>query len=346
VSRPSRKRTQQGAAAQTAPGLDPNSQAGQQSAQAAQGRQAIAQLGLDALNTQSQATQDYFGGQRNVASRVQPQMQMAADQGLANAKSQRGAAVTGFLTTARQNAQNYAIARGTLGLNSAKAIADADQTAATTTETIRHHQATETNAANSTKAAQKAKRAAQKAAGKKPNQYGIPEAQWEHWSTEHRQRVIDAFNAKKHAGAGDSAAAKKKAAEQKAAEKHTADISGATGKLRNQITDIAGYQQNLVGQMGDDDNAPKVKDPATGKMVPARRKITQADVDRGKIAKYGFLARIAIAIREGRKLDQRAIDYLHNLDPNIRIPKEWLRNSSEQRIHDNQAAGPPAPVGR
>jgi hypothetical protein len=149
---------QQGAAAQTAPGLDPNSQAGQQSAQAAQGRQAIAQLGLDALNTQSQATQDYFGGQQNVASRVQPQMQMAADQGLANAKSQRGAAVTGFLTTARQNAQNYAIARGTLGLNSAKAIADADQTAATTTETIRHHQATETNAANSTKAAQKAKR--------------------------------------------------------------------------------------------------------------------------------------------------------------------------------------------
>jgi hypothetical protein len=55
---------QQGAAAQTAPGLDPNSAAGQQSAQAAQGRQALSQLGLDALNTNAQGTQDFFGGSR------------------------------------------------------------------------------------------------------------------------------------------------------------------------------------------------------------------------------------------------------------------------------------------
>jgi hypothetical protein len=41
----------------------------------------------------------------------------AAAQRTAGAKSQRNAAVTGFLTTARQNAQNYQIARGTLGLN-------------------------------------------------------------------------------------------------------------------------------------------------------------------------------------------------------------------------------------
>jgi hypothetical protein len=319
---------QQGAAAQTAPGLDPNSQAGQQSAQAAQGRQAIAQLGLDALNTQSQATQDYFGGQRNVASRVQPQMQMAADQGLANAKSQRGAAVTGFLTTARQNAQNYAIARGTLGLNSAKAIADADQTAATTTETIRHHQATETNAANSTKAAQRAKRAAQKAAGKKPNQYGIPEAQWEHWSTEHRQRVIDAFNAKKHAGTGDSAAAKKKAAEQKAAQKHATDVHGASGKVENTVTDIIGAWNGYAGKTTDDTTKPK--DPKTGQ-YPAR-KLGPDDI-RALLAKdyTPQMIHIALLRRVGKTLDQASIDYLHNLDPNIRIPKDWL---------------PPVPNGR
>jgi hypothetical protein len=55
---------QQGAAAQAPPGLDPNSEAGQQAAQAATGRQALAQLGLDALNTQNTATQDLFKGQQ------------------------------------------------------------------------------------------------------------------------------------------------------------------------------------------------------------------------------------------------------------------------------------------
>jgi hypothetical protein len=49
--------------------------------------------------------------------------------------------VTAGLTAARQNAQNYNIAQGTLGLNTAKAQADAAQTQATTTERIRHDKA-------------------------------------------------------------------------------------------------------------------------------------------------------------------------------------------------------------
>jgi hypothetical protein len=47
----------------------------------------------------------------------------AAAERTAGAKSQRDSAVTTFLTGARQNAQNYAIARGTLGLNTDKAAA-------------------------------------------------------------------------------------------------------------------------------------------------------------------------------------------------------------------------------
>jgi hypothetical protein len=108
---------QTGAAAQTAPGLDPNSDAGKQAAQAAQGRQALGQLGLDALNSQNTATQNYLGGLGTTAAKEQPQAQTAAANALATAKSQRGAAVTDFLTTARQNAQNYRIATGTLNLN-------------------------------------------------------------------------------------------------------------------------------------------------------------------------------------------------------------------------------------
>jgi hypothetical protein len=33
---------------------------------------------------------------------------------------------------------------------------------------------------------------------------------------------------------------------------------------------------------------------------------------------------IALLRRVGKPLDQASIDYLHNLDPNIRIPKGWL----------------------
>jgi hypothetical protein len=72
---------QQGAAAQ-APhrALDPTSAAGQQAAQAASGRQALAQLGLDALNSQNTGTQDLFKGQQSIAARELPEAMTAAAQ--------------------------------------------------------------------------------------------------------------------------------------------------------------------------------------------------------------------------------------------------------------------------
>lgn len=105
-------------------GIDPNSVAGQQAQQAAQGRAALAQLGTDALKTNAQSTQAYFGGLQAAGAHELPQAQTAATNAVAQAQTQRGNAVTSYLTTARQNAQNYAIARGTLNLNSDKAKAD------------------------------------------------------------------------------------------------------------------------------------------------------------------------------------------------------------------------------
>jgi hypothetical protein len=166
---------QQGAAAQTAPGLDPNSDAGKQAAQAAQGRQALSQLGLDALNSQNTSTQDLFKGQQAIAARELPEAMTAAAQRTAGAQSQRNAAVTGFLTTARQNAQNYQIARGTLGLNTEKAAADAATTAASTTERVRHDKASERTAAKNAGAA-----ATQgyRPGGSGMNKYGFTYDEW------------------------------------------------------------------------------------------------------------------------------------------------------------------------
>lgn len=305
---------QTGAATQTAPGLDPNSEAGKQAAQAAAGRGALAQLGLDALNTNATATQNYFGGQQAMAARQQPQAQAAANQGVADAQSQRGAAVQGFLTTARQNAQNYAIARGTLNLNADKAVADATSDAASTAETVRHNTASEQNATDRTNASTQAAADRTAQAGAKPNKYGIPASQWDHWSTSHRQRIIDAFNEKHAAGADDKAAAK-----------HATDVSTATGSLQNTVSDIVSTWDTYE-RSGTADDTTKPQDPKT-KQYPQRKLTT--DELRGAVGKKNKawtpqLIHIALLRRAGKKLDQASIDYLHNLDPNIRIPRDWL----------------------
>jgi hypothetical protein len=115
-----------------APGLDPNSDAGKQAAQAASGRQALSQLGLDALNTQNTAAQNYFGGQQTIAAKEQPAAQTAAAEAGGGEEpawrcGDRGADDGPAERPELQHRQ------GTLGLNTAKAQADAAQTQATTT---------------------------------------------------------------------------------------------------------------------------------------------------------------------------------------------------------------------
>jgi hypothetical protein len=311
---------QQGAATQAAPGLDPNSAAGQQSAQAAQGRGALAQLGLDALNTNAQATQDYFGGQQNMAARVLPQQQAAAQQNLANQQSQRGAAVQTFLTGARQNAQNYAIARGTLGLNTEKAQADAANEAASIEQTAKDKRAARAVTKRGQDIGHENAQARTDAAGAAINKYGYPTDQFQHFSQSHRQRIMDAYATKHASGADDKAAAK-----------HASDVHAATGKVENQVTDLIGKWNSYVGQETDDTSKPvndtSGKKPNTPGWKPtyAGRKLNPTEIRRllGKDASPQMI-HIALLRRVGKKLDQASIDYLHNLDPNFRIPRDWL----------------------
>jgi hypothetical protein len=87
--------------------------------------------------------------------------------------------VTAGLTTARQNAQNYNIAQGTLGLNTAKAQSDAAQTQATTTERIRHDKAGEKNSAAAQAFSQKQAQSTGYGAGRPGlNKYGFTYDQW------------------------------------------------------------------------------------------------------------------------------------------------------------------------
>lgn len=311
---------QAGAAAQQAPGLDPASAAGQQSAQAAQGRQALAQSGLDALNAQNTATQDFFGGQQALAARVQPQVAATAQQNVANAQSQRGGAVQTYLTTARQNAQNYNIARGTLGLNSAKAQSDADQATAAETEKERHNATSEQTAVDRINAQSQTAADKQNAAAATPNKYGVPAGQWQNWSTSHRQRVMDAY-AENHAKGGDD----------KTAAKHVTDVHAATGKVENQITDLIGKWNNHMSDQVDDTSKPlkdssgKAPNTAGWKPTYAPRKPTAAELKKILGASYPEqMIHIALLRRAGKPLDQASIDYLRNLDPNFRIPREWL----------------------
>jgi hypothetical protein len=174
---------------QAAPGLDPNSEAGRASAMAAQGRAALAKLGQQALQTNAQSTQDTFAGQALTASREQPQAQAYAASQLAGAQSDRGAAVSKFLTDARANAQNYQIARGTLNLNTDKAGQDAADKAAA--RSVSRKNTRDRIKAQGDAATQRATER-----GQTPNRYGIPTDQWNKWSTSHRQRVIEAAKAK------------------------------------------------------------------------------------------------------------------------------------------------------
>jgi hypothetical protein len=311
---------QQGAAAQTPAGVDPNSQAGQQAAQAAQGRQALAQLGLDALNTNATATQDYFGGQQNIAARVQPQMEAAAGQSVANAKTQRGNAVDTFLTTARQNAQNYAIARGTLGLNTNKAAADVDLARGVDPVTGRP--------LPKPAARPESPYSSGPFAGLTPSQVrALPDAR--------KAQMRKDYQSGQHPGSskpgGLTPAQKRAAAKEKA--KHVGALDAATGKIQTQVQDVIDKWNTFAHNGQVDDTAKPIPDPqgrkpgTTGYKPTYKQRAPTPDEIKGELAKQGYspqMIHIALLVRVGKPLDQAAINYLHNLDPNIRIPRDWL----------------------
>lgn len=309
-------------------GLDPNSPAGQAAAQAAAGRASLDQLGLDALNANNTATQDYFGAQQSTAQRELPQAQTAAAQALANAKTQRGAAVTAALNSERQNAQNYAIARGTLGLNAvkesdavtaasdaAKAKSKADDNTVITSGPfagMTHKQVRDLDPTASAQIRDAAK-APEKIMTSGPFA-GMTQSQLGRHSQSFIQHKIDVYNEGKGKGSTE-----------KDAQKHVNDVHTATGKVQNTITDIIGKWDGYVGKTTDDTTKPK--DPKTGQYPP--RKLTSDDI-RALLQSQNKnwtpqLIHIALLRRVGKPLDQASIDYLHQMDPNIRIPRDWLK---------------------
>jgi hypothetical protein len=282
------------------PGIDPNSPEYQRAVQAAQGRGSLAQLGADTLQSVATAGDNYLAGQQAVAARQLPQVQQDLVNQGAQLKGQYGSAVANNFNTLRTGEQNYGLAQATLASNVANQQADnavAQQNANTQAQSVKN--TAKNNAAK------------QKAAGQKPNQYGIPEAQWEKWSSSHRQRVIDAANKQKQKPSTDAANQKKMAAIQK-----------ATGGIQTQVQNALQDWKSYVGKETDDTTKPK--DPKTGQYPP---RLLNPDDIKSLLRAKGYdagLIHVMLLVRVGKPLDQQAIDYLHHKDPNIRIPRSWL----------------------
>lgn len=142
----------------------------------------------------------------------------------------------------------------------------------------------------------------------------------------------------------DKQAAKDKAAADKVAAKKHAAVQKATGAVKSQVTDII----DAYNSGGTIDDTTKPADPVTGKYP--QRKATPAEMRALLISKNGYLARIALAIKAGKKLDQKAIDYLKQKHPDFRVPREWLPSKTtaaqDKNPHGTGRAPDKAPGGR
>lgn len=319
---------QNNTATQLPPGIDPNSVAGQQAIQAAQGRAALAQAGTDALNANAQATQDYFGGQQQIAAKELPQAQTAAGQQLASAQSQRGAAVSNYLTTARTQAQNYAIARGTLGLNTAKAKSDAtaasDAAKAKVTAddnkmiisgpfaglTNAEVRALDPTTLASMRAAAKTPAAAEKPyssgafAGMKPSELARHSRSW-------IQGQIDTYNSGKGQRSSDAAA-----------EKALEGRRTSSNKEASRVTDITDRVGTYAARPIRTGTTTRNADGSTTEQT---RPATPEDVT-NMLLKDGFSAeeiKLALKVRSGQPLTQSDILLAHRMGL-AHIPNAWL----------------------
>jgi hypothetical protein len=302
--------------AAAAPGLDPNSQAGQQSSQAASSGQGLAKLGADVLASVAQSTSGYMAGQQDTAAAQIPVAQAYYGQQAAQLGGQREQAVSDNYGKTRVNEQNAQLAYQTLGLNTAKAAADASNTAKTITQRTRIAKQ---------KAAADAKKAADKAAAdaREPNKYGIPNGQWERWSSGHRQRVIDAYD-KSHTRPAGQTPEQKAAAKQKAADaKRITKKRETSGKFTSRIQDAVGDWDMLTREPVPVPDRETVKD---GKKinVPQKPRAATPDEVRRAMRKKGYTPQeihIALLRRVGKPLDPAAIAYMHA--QGMSIPRDW-----------------------
>lgn len=297
-------------AKQTAPGLDPSSPQYALEQQAAAGRSTMAQNSANYLGGVAATNDAYLSGQGNVAARELPQVQT----GLLNqygqiqtAKQQAATEAYGQLRTQEQNA---AIARQTLGLNTASAAADVDLKRGVDPVTGKPLPAEAPTGYSS--------------GGPGLNKYGYTYDQWNALSPEAQD--------KKRAGTGSSAAAKDAAKKADAEKKRIAGIKDATGKIQTKISDAQSAWERYAKA-----RKPKTTlDPTTGDPIPVLDPKTKKPVMIGATPdqiksqlrkdKYSETEiHIMLMLRAGKKLTAADVKALKSQDPNIRIPREWLK---------------------
>jgi hypothetical protein len=302
----------------TAPGLDPGSAQYATEQKAAQGRQSIAQLGADTLSAIPAATNAYMGGQAITAARELPMVLQNYGVQKGQLQAQRGQAVTENYSALRGQEQNAAIAYGTLGLNTSKAAADVDLGRGVDPVTGRPlpQDAPKGYAPG----------------GPGLNKYGYTADEWQGLSQKQRDKA--------RAGTGKTQAQKDQEKAAKDLEKRKAAIKKTTGKLKVDVENVVNKWNSYVGQITDDTSKPK--DPATGEYPP--RKITPADIKRILGAKHDAgMIHVALLVRAGKPLDSEAVQYLRSKDPNIRIPREWLKGKSSRPSTSRPANAPAGP---
>lgn len=305
-------------AGQTAPGLDPNSPQYAKEAQAALGRQVMAQDSANYLSGVATAGQNYLSGQANVAQRELPQAQAGLLSQYGQLQTQKQDAATQAYGDIRTNEQNASIARSTLGLNATKAAADTDISRGVDPVTGKPLPADPVKG--------------YAPGGPGMNKYGYTYDEWSGMSA--------AAQAKARSGGTKSTAAAD-AKKQAAAEKKKTAIKTSTGKVKVDVQNVVNAWNGYIGQETDDTSKPK--DPVTGE-YPGRP-ITPADIKRilGQKNDAGMI-HVALLVRAKKPLDKAAIDYLHSKDPNIRIPREWLAGKKKAGVL-NRPGNAPNTVG-
>jgi hypothetical protein len=297
---------QQQAFAQTvtapAAGLDPSSAEYGKSQQAGKGLSALAQFSVDNTQANLGAGQQYFAGQQANAARYLPEARSVLAQQGGQLASQQAGKAQELYQGAKTQAINTDIAYRTLTGNQANQQAgnliDAGYDPIT---------------------------------GKKlPPKPATPGEQ---------KTAADLAFFEKHGyypatgppkPTGPTDAQKRATATKKAADsaKKTAAIQKAVGKAKVDVTNTITKWNNLVGQETDDTS----KKPDAKGNYPGR-KLTPQDIKRvlgGQKVDAGLI-HTALLVRVGKPLDQAAIDYLHSRDPDLRIPKEWLKGKPKPK---------------
>jgi hypothetical protein len=112
------------------------------------------------------------------------------------------------------------------------------------------------------------------------------------------------------------------ATKQKEAAKKHETIQKATGKIDVKVHDI------ITDWAGGANVA--IRDPKTGQKTGKTRPATRNELRGAMDGKHGRAwVEIALKVRDGKPLTHTEIAYLHAQDPNIRVPKAWLKGRAQ-----------------